>query len=57
MSYAYPWGFQVNPAEEARFLEHYGPEDTWVRLFRRAVPPLMTICPDGRRRRRAPIHR
>lgn len=35
-SYIYLWEFLVNPEDEARFLEHYGPEGTWVRLFKQA---------------------
>jgi heme-degrading monooxygenase HmoA len=30
------WAFNVQPDRKAEFEFHYGPEGTWVRLFRRA---------------------
>lgn len=30
------WEFRVRPGQDTAFLEHYGPEGTWARLFRRA---------------------
>ena len=29
------WQFEVAPGVEAEFEKHYGPEGTWVQLFRR----------------------
>jgi len=29
------WQFEVAPGAEAEFEKHYGPEGTWVQLFRR----------------------
>jgi heme-degrading monooxygenase HmoA len=34
--YATLWTFNVQPDRKAEFEFHYGPEGTWVRLFRRA---------------------
>ena len=34
--YATLWTFSVQPDRKAEFEFHYGPEGTWVRLFRRA---------------------
>lgn len=34
--YTYLWEFQVKPGCEGAFLEHYGAEGTWARLFRSA---------------------
>jgi heme-degrading monooxygenase HmoA len=34
--YATLWTFDVQPDRKAEFEFHYGPEGTWVRLFRRA---------------------
>jgi heme-degrading monooxygenase HmoA len=31
------WAFTVQPDRKAEFEFHYGPEGTWVRLFRRAA--------------------
>jgi heme-degrading monooxygenase HmoA len=36
MSYTYLWSFLVRPGAEAEFERHYGPDGTWVALFRRA---------------------
>ena len=33
---SYIWDFQVRPGCEAVFLEHYGADGSWARLFRRA---------------------
>jgi heme-degrading monooxygenase HmoA len=30
------WEFTVQPARQADFESHYGPDGTWARLFRRA---------------------
>jgi heme-degrading monooxygenase HmoA len=30
------WEFTVQPARQAEFESHYGPDGTWARLFRRA---------------------
>ena len=30
------WKFVVNPEKAAAFEQHYGPEGTWARLFRKA---------------------
>jgi heme-degrading monooxygenase HmoA len=32
--YFYLWEYRVHPGHVDRFLEHYGPEGTWARLFR-----------------------
>lgn len=34
--YSYMWSFHVRPGAEAEFERHYGPDGTWVQLFRRA---------------------
>lgn len=34
--YATLWTFNVQPDRKAEFEFHYGPDGTWVRLFRRA---------------------
>jgi heme-degrading monooxygenase HmoA len=34
--YATLWSFDIRPDRKAEFEFHYGPEGTWVRLFRRA---------------------
>ncbi len=34
--YVYVWEFRVPADRRSAFLEHYGPDGTWVRLFRRA---------------------
>jgi heme-degrading monooxygenase HmoA len=31
------WAFRVRPGSEAEFERHYGPDGTWVALFRRAA--------------------
>ncbi len=36
MAYAYVWEFTVRPECRAQFAEHYGPEGSWVRLFRQS---------------------
>ena len=36
-AYTYLWEYLVRPDAEAEFLRHYGPEGSWVRLFRRAA--------------------
>ena len=40
--YSYIWRFQVRPEAEAEFRRQYGPEGTWVRLFRQAPGYLST---------------
>ncbi|MDP1570186.1 MAG: antibiotic biosynthesis monooxygenase family protein [Vicinamibacterales bacterium] len=35
-SYLYIWAFHVRPGAEAEFERHYGPDGTWVALFRQA---------------------
>ena len=35
-AYTCIWEFVVKPEHEARFIEHYGPEGSWARLFRQA---------------------
>lgn len=34
--YTYLWEFLVDLKDEAQFVEHYGPEGTWVHLFKQA---------------------
>ena len=34
--YATLWEFAVAPAKQTEFEEHYGPDGTWVQLFRRS---------------------
>ena len=34
--YLYVWEYRVRAGREAEFLEAYGPQGTWVQLFRRA---------------------
>lgn len=34
--YMYAWEYEVAPEHQAAFLEAYGPEGTWVQLFRGA---------------------
>jgi heme-degrading monooxygenase HmoA len=43
MSYAYVWEFQVPPAMQPEFERHYGPDGTWVQLFRRSSGYLETL--------------
>lgn len=33
--YSYVWEFLVSAGHRAAFEQHYGPEGTWVQLFRR----------------------
>jgi heme-degrading monooxygenase HmoA len=35
-AYATLWEFSVPPAHRSEFVSHYGPDGSWVRLFRRA---------------------
>jgi heme-degrading monooxygenase HmoA len=41
--YTYVWEFQVPHDALAEFERHYGPEGTWVQLFRRAPGYLETL--------------
>ena len=34
--YSYVWEFEVRPGCEAEFERHYGPDGSWVELFRAA---------------------
>ena len=34
--HAIVWEFEVNPSRRGEFESHYGPEGSWVRLFRKA---------------------
>ena len=34
--YTYIWEFMVKAGKEAEFVEHYGPDGTWVKLFKHA---------------------
>jgi heme-degrading monooxygenase HmoA len=34
--YAYLWEFLIRPDQQAEFERHYGPQGTWVALFRLA---------------------
>lgn len=34
--YAMLWEFAVAPAKQTEFEEHYGPDGTWAKLFRRS---------------------
>jgi heme-degrading monooxygenase HmoA len=34
--YTYIWEYEVRPDALAAFLDHYAPDGTWARLFRRA---------------------
>ncbi len=40
---AHVWEYHVAPDADAAFREHYGPEGTWVRLFRRSAGHLETL--------------
>ncbi len=37
------WEYRVPAASESEFRRHYGPEGTWVRLFRRSPDHLETL--------------
>ena len=39
----YIWEFQVRPGREAEFELHYGPDGSWVRLFRTAPGYIDTV--------------
>jgi quinol monooxygenase YgiN len=41
--YTYVWQFRVRHGSEAEFRRHYGPDGTWVRLFRQAPGYLDTV--------------
>jgi len=43
VGYAYIWEFQVKPGSEAEFELHYGPDGTWVRLFRNSPDFIETL--------------
>ena len=43
MSYAYMWEFHVPLAHQHAFEEHYGPNGTWARLFRRSADYIETL--------------
>ncbi|HRC84967.1 MAG TPA: antibiotic biosynthesis monooxygenase [Thermoanaerobaculia bacterium] len=40
--FVYLWEFEVPPETKADFLQHYGPDGEWARLFRRAPAYLGT---------------
>ena len=40
--YTYIWEYEVLPSTETEFLAHYGPDGTWVRLFRCSAGYLAT---------------
>jgi heme-degrading monooxygenase HmoA len=40
--FVYCWEYRVRPGAEREFTRHYGPDGTWVRLFRRGVGHLGT---------------
>lgn len=35
--YTYPWEFLIEPTRREEFERHYGPNGTWVTLFRRSA--------------------
>jgi len=37
------WEYEVRPGREAEFRRHYGPDGSWVRLFREAAGHLDTM--------------
>lgn len=41
--FTYIWEFIVPPELEAEFLKHYGPEGSWVKLFKQDSSYLETI--------------
>lgn len=41
--YSYLWEFHVRPERQAEFERHYGPEGSWVALFRQAPGYLETL--------------
>lgn len=43
MSYVCLWEFHVAPAMQPEFERHYGPDGTWVQLFRRSSGYLETL--------------
>jgi len=42
-AYAYVWEFEVRPERAAEFEHHYGPDGSWVRLFRTAPGYVDTV--------------
>ena len=41
--HTYLWEFLVKPGSEVEFIKHYGPEGTWVQLFRQAPGFMETL--------------
>ncbi len=41
--YIYIWEFEVRPGYEAEFESHYGPDGSWVQLFRTAQGYIDTV--------------
>lgn len=46
--FACVWEFQVPPTAEAEFRRHYGPDGSWVRLFRKDPAYLETLLLNDR---------
>lgn len=46
--YTYLWEFRVSADRQAEFERHYGPDGTWVALFRRAPGYLETLLMQDR---------
>jgi heme-degrading monooxygenase HmoA len=40
--FVYCWEYRIRPGADREFARHYGPEGTWVRLFRRGAGYLGT---------------
>jgi len=43
VTYTYIWEFDVRPGQESEFGRHYGPDGTWVQLFRTSMGYLDTV--------------
>jgi heme-degrading monooxygenase HmoA len=50
--YLYIWEYEVRPEGEERFRRHYGPDGTWVALFRRSPGHVGTQLLQDRQRPR-----
>ena|SRR5579864_3720862 len=42
MAYVIVWEFRIKTEKEAEFVEHYGPDGSWARFFRRSEAYLRT---------------
>ncbi len=41
--YTYIWEFHIDPDQESEFLEHYGRDGSWQKLFRQAPGYIETL--------------